>query len=131
MTTQHTTDEILDTLTEHRRRHLTVDELETAIEAHLGMSLERAGFTGDESYSSGKLIAKSPTGVVLFSILVYQAEGHGWQVGGQGDFLDESRYTLHGLHQEPVEVSWVRREGHVVMVWRFADGRVEEQESRG
>ena len=100
MTTQHTNDEILDTITEYRRRHLTLDELQSAIEAHLGMTLERAGFTGDERYSSGKLVAKSPTGIVLFSIMVYESEGRGWQVGGQGDFLDESRDVLYGLHQE-------------------------------
>ncbi|MEM9553693.1 MAG: hypothetical protein AAGC60_05495 [Acidobacteriota bacterium] len=130
MNTYHTNDEILDTFTEHRRRHLPLDELQSLIEADLGMSLEREGFTGDEGYASGKLIGKSPTGVVLFSIMVYETEGRGWQVGGQGDFLDQSRDTLYGLHQEPVEVSWVRREGQVVMVRRLADGHLEEQESR-
>ena len=130
MTTQHTTDEILDTLTEHRRRHLTLDELVSMIEAHFGLSLERVSFTGDESDASGKLVAKSPTDIVPFSIMVHEREGRGWQVGGQGDFLDESRDVLYGLHQEPVEVCWVRREGQVIMVRRFVDGRVEEQESR-
>ena len=85
MTTQHTTDEILDTVTEYRRRHLTLDELHSLIEAHLGMSLERTDLHDGEIHGSGKLIAKSPTGIMLFSIMVYETEGRGWRVGGQGD----------------------------------------------
>ena len=58
------------------------------------MSLERAGFAGDESNASGELIAEPPAGIELFSIMVQESEGRGWQIGGQGDFLDEGRALL-------------------------------------
>ena len=48
------------------------------IEVHLGMPLERADFTGDESYESGKLIARSLAGIVLSSSMVFESEGRGW-----------------------------------------------------
>ena len=121
-----TTRETVFTVTEHRDKGLTLDELQAAIEGHIGLTLTRENLRESDGFSSCDLVAASPTGVFLFKLELYRPEDRGWQVGGSRDFLSESYESLIGLHREAVLVEQVREGDDVIIIERRADGTVTE-----
>ena len=121
MSTETTTREILHTTTEHRKLHLTLDEIHAKAEAYFGLKLHRR----EESCDGYELTGYSPTNVCILKVCIYESQD-GWRFGGYGDVRRESWHELCRMHEETTRVDYVRESGQMLRVEHHADGTVTE-----